>query len=311
MRPPLLAYFLMLLALLVCSPLHAAVQKLETSWYDPVRQRSIPLKAYLPEGKAPAPTILFSHGLGGSRDAAVEWVSYWAEHGFTVLVLQHPGSDASVWQDKPAKDRRANLRHAATAHQLLERLRDVSFVIDYLVEHRQDAIASRVDLLRLGASGHSFGAVTTQGLAGERYPMVGLRFADPRPLAFLAFSPSLRNDREKRHSQMKRPMLLITGTDDQDPLHAERTPADRAALLDHLPPGDKYRLVLDGADHAFLGGQQRGKVNGDATAQRKLVQEASLQFWRAYLLNDTQAQQWLKQATPGTTRQLNASWASR
>ena len=35
---------------------------------DEARQREIPLRVYLPASTAPAPIVLFSHGLGGNRE---------------------------------------------------------------------------------------------------------------------------------------------------------------------------------------------------------------------------------------------------
>src|SRR3954467_15611250 len=39
-------------------------------WVDAARQRSVPVKIYFPRGNGgPFPVIVFSHGLGGSRDS--------------------------------------------------------------------------------------------------------------------------------------------------------------------------------------------------------------------------------------------------
>src|ERR1035438_4187742 len=40
---------------------------LDLTAHDAKRGRDIPLRVYLPTNTAPAPVILFSHGLGGSR----------------------------------------------------------------------------------------------------------------------------------------------------------------------------------------------------------------------------------------------------
>ena len=72
---------------------------------DAKRKRDIPLRIYLPPGKSPTPVVLFSHGLGGSREGCVYLGRHWAARGYVAVFLQHPGSDTSVWQDKPlAKD---------------------------------------------------------------------------------------------------------------------------------------------------------------------------------------------------------------
>ncbi|MBM3855559.1 MAG: hypothetical protein FJ399_20795 [Verrucomicrobia bacterium] len=37
---------------------------------DSARQREIPVRVYLPAERTPAPVLLFSHGLGGSREGS-------------------------------------------------------------------------------------------------------------------------------------------------------------------------------------------------------------------------------------------------
>ena len=41
---------------------------LDLTVHDAARNRDIPVRIYLPANTAPEPVILFSHGLGGSRD---------------------------------------------------------------------------------------------------------------------------------------------------------------------------------------------------------------------------------------------------
>lgn len=44
----------------------AVPQVVPLTLHDGARSRDIPLRVYLPEVTAPAPVLLFSHGLGGS-----------------------------------------------------------------------------------------------------------------------------------------------------------------------------------------------------------------------------------------------------
>ena len=71
--------------------------------HDAARNRDIPLRVYLPTNTAPAPVVLFSHGLGGSRTGSVFLGEHWAARGYVAVFLQHPGSDDSVWKDKPVR----------------------------------------------------------------------------------------------------------------------------------------------------------------------------------------------------------------
>jgi len=45
-------------------------QVLDLSFEDPARQRELPLRLYLPASAAPSPVVIFSHGLGGSRQGS-------------------------------------------------------------------------------------------------------------------------------------------------------------------------------------------------------------------------------------------------
>ena len=105
----------------------------DDTWVDVTRKREVPVKVRWPDNAlhtGPRPVLLFSHGLGGSREGGHVWGAAWASAGFVVLHLQHPGSDfpavravASSFADK------SGLRAAAGPEQLLARLRDVGFAL--------------------------------------------------------------------------------------------------------------------------------------------------------------------------------------
>jgi predicted dienelactone hydrolase len=76
-----------------------AVEIARYDWYDQKRQRNIPVKIYYPKtGGGLFPVIVFSHGLGGSREGYEYLGQYWASHGYVSVHLQHLGSDTAVWQ---------------------------------------------------------------------------------------------------------------------------------------------------------------------------------------------------------------------
>jgi predicted dienelactone hydrolase len=84
-------------------------------------------------GKAPYPTVIFSHGLGGSREAAGYLGEYLARQGYLCIFVQHPGSDASVWEpykNQGMKAIREHLKTSANPENLINRAGDISFVID-------------------------------------------------------------------------------------------------------------------------------------------------------------------------------------
>ena len=74
---------------------------------DARRNRDIPLRVYLPSGEAPGAVVLYSHGLGGSRESNPYLGKHWSSRGYVVVLLQHAGSDDAVWKDVPPARRMA------------------------------------------------------------------------------------------------------------------------------------------------------------------------------------------------------------
>ena len=75
-------------------------------WQDGSRNRGVPARLYLPVvGKGgviqPVPLIVFSHGMGGSRDGYQYLGRYFAANGYASLHLQHVGSDRQLWFGNP------------------------------------------------------------------------------------------------------------------------------------------------------------------------------------------------------------------
>ena len=271
------------------------------SWRDSVRGRDLPLRVRWPAGDGPCPLVLYSHGLGGSRDGGDAWGEFWAEAGLAVLHIQHPGSDSVVLRGGLSA-----LRAAATPQQLLARVADVRFVLDELARRAATAPWSRVRQDAIGLAGHSFGAVTVQALAGQRYALPG-SLADPRLKAFVALSPSPGRDAlsiEQQFGGVARPFLAVTGSLDGDPLGGRGEAGEwRAKVYDGLPRGQRASLWLDGADHMTFAGNARvpsrwSGVRGarDAAvvqrehAQQRTVARITAIWWLRWLADDKYAQ---------------------
>src|SRR4051812_40026410 len=77
-----------------------AVETFTLDWKDAKRKdREVPVRLYVPQkAKGPRPVVIFSHGLGGSRDNAAYLGKHWASHGFVCVYVQHRGSDELVWK---------------------------------------------------------------------------------------------------------------------------------------------------------------------------------------------------------------------
>src|SRR2546423_15576637 len=67
-----------------------AVEVIRYDWLDGKRERKVPVKIYFPKsGNAAFPVIIFSHGLGGSREGYEYLGRHWASHGYVSVHLQH------------------------------------------------------------------------------------------------------------------------------------------------------------------------------------------------------------------------------
>ncbi len=265
---------------------------------DPTRDREIPLRVYLPQASEPAAVVLFSHGLGGARHNNPYLGEHWARRGLVAVFMQHHGSDEAVWQDLPAAARMDALKRAANLPNALARFQDVPTVIDQLTAWNRDEASplhGRLDLARLGMAGHSFGAVTTQAVSGQRFPG-GAVMTDPRIRAAVMMSPSSPRQGEARSAfgTVTLPWLLMTGTHDVSLIGGADLDA-RLAVYAALPAGDKYQVVLDGAEHSAFGDRA---LPGDRQPRNpqhhRVILGLTTAFWDTYLDQDPAARDWLQ-----------------
>jgi predicted dienelactone hydrolase len=225
-------------------------------WLDAARSREVPVLVRWPAGK-PQGVVIFSHGLGGRRTGADVWGTAWAQAGFTVVHLQHAGSD-----NVSLKGGFSALRKAMAPEQLLARVADVKFAIDDIARKHADSASpwAQVPVQKLAVAGHSLGARTAQALAGQAFPKAGgWSGLDKRIKAFIALSPALGKDVGEKQGledgkAMQRPMLVVSGSMDGEVLNNGETVASRRLVYDCLPAGAKALLWLDGADHLTFAG---------------------------------------------------------
>ncbi len=281
---------------------------------DEARSREIPIRVYLPESKGPAPVVLFSHGLGGSREGSAYLGRHWASRGYLAVFLQHHGSDTSVWRDKPIGERMAALRQAAGLQNFLLRVGDVPAVLDQLENWNRSSghtLEGRLDPGRVGMSGHSFGAVTTQAVSGQRAPGNARGFTDPRIKAAIALSPSgprRGGDPAQAFGDVKIPWMLMTGTKDIGPI-GDVDLASRLSVFPALPAGGKYELVLHGAEHsAFTERPLPGDTERRNPNHHRAILALSTAFWDAWLNDDPRARQWLDGDGPRQVLEPDDRW---
>ncbi len=289
---------------------------LDPTMHDAKRKRDLPVRVYLPRVSSPAPVLLFSHGLGGSREGNTYLGKHWAARGYVVVFIQHPGSDAEVWQDTPRSERMAAMNAAASGQNFLLRARDIPAVLDQLERWTADEkskLYRRMDLSRVGMSGHSFGAITTQAVSGQHFPLVGPLATDQRIKAAVMFSPSSprRGTAEDAFGRVAIPWLLMTGTKDVAAIGGISLES-RLEVFPSLPPASKYELVLDGAEHsAFSEGALPTDKETRNPNHHRAILALSTAFWDAYLQGDRHAKAWLSGSGPRSVLEEKDRWQSK
>lgn len=267
---------------------------------DAKRERTIPIRVYFPDTDKPAPVILFSHGLGGSRDNNLYLGNHWAKQGYAVVFIQHPGSDESVWKDESPLKRKAVLTAAASGENFMERNKDIPAVIDALEswnEEKGHSLHGVFDTDHIGMSGHSFGAVTTQAVAGQAFGGGRISFTEKRIDAALMMSPSLpkRGDPAEAFGAISIPCLLMTGTLDDSPI-GDTTPESRRQVFPNLTNAPAWQVVFDKATHMSFGERDFSGKEQNADRYHQAILALGTAFWDAHLKGDEDALEWLKGA---------------
>jgi len=276
---------------------YAEGQVVDTVVVDASRQREIPILVYLPQTIMPAPVVMFSHGLGGNRFGVTYLNQQWSRRGYVVVKLQHPGSDESILEVPPSQ-LLESLDSAASLENSVLRIEDVGAVLDQLTiwnEDPESVFFQRLDLNRVGMTGHSFGARTTQSVSGENTPFIPAETQDPRIDAAILFSPSPPSvgSVEFALSGVNIPWLLMTGTNDDSKV-TNIDPEDRLLVFPGLPSGSKYELVLlDGYHHAFTDRDLSPSQEPRNPAHHGIIEALSTAFLDAYLQDDQSARAWL------------------
>ncbi len=109
-------------------------------------------------------------------------------------------------------------------------------------------------------------------------------------------------------SNVKIPWLLLTGTKD-DALIVDADAESRLKVFPALPPGGKYELVLDRAEHsafsdrALPGDSERRNPN-----HHRAILAVTTAFWDAYLREDVRARAWLDGEAVRGVLEAGDSW---
>ncbi len=263
----------------------------DLDWHDTTRGRDVPVRLYLPAAASrlrPAPLVVFSHGIGGSRAGYRYLGSHFASQGVASLHLQHVGSDRSVWTGN-VFSLVSRLQGAAQEGEALARARDLSFALDQLLGGE---FSPRLDARRIAAAGHSYGANTTLLAAGARVERQGqvVDLRDARVQAAIVISaPPFYGESEPQRilSPIRMPSLHVTATEDIIRIPGYYSGADdRIAVFEAIGSPRKTLAVFEGGSHSMFT-DRRGTGGAVLNPQVKMAtQMLSLAFLRSVFEGD-------------------------
>jgi dienelactone hydrolase len=280
-----------------------------------------------PVPKHKIPIIVWSHGALGSREGYHPLATMLASWGYVTV---HPTHDDSL-KEKREVEGVGSLFKAGGVRQHLKtelcnpqkwrkRVEDVKVVLDSL-EYIQESVLPRhlqgmLDLSRLAAGGHSYGAYTSQLLGGAKVNLSEgsgdgslADLHDDRLKCTLLISPqgvsSQSNDfgglTESSWIGYRCPMMVITGTKDNSFSNREDSYHWRCHSFTFGEDNDipKYKVVIKDADHGMggiAGHEFFSKMMGWQVDPLHLfyVKMASLAFFDAHLKEDTAAVAYLQ-----------------
>jgi predicted dienelactone hydrolase len=231
---------------------------MDFDWLDVNRNRSVPVRLYIPNkdlSAAKIPLIIFSHGIGGSRFGYSYLGKAWARDGFASLHLQHVGSDRKLWLSGSPFEIVNRLQKAARESEAIDRAEDLRFALDQAFSGE---LGNFLDGDRVIAAGHSYGANTTLLATGaklERHgKLVDLRDNRIRAAIIISAPPFYGEMSSKQILEpIQIPSLHITATNDVIEIPGYFSDAiDRIKIFEDMGSKEKILAVFSGGSHSIF-----------------------------------------------------------
>ncbi len=298
--------------------------------------RTVNVLLRIPTGAPlPMPVVIWSHGGAEGKEnphhSLAEWSEVTAEAGYLTVSIAHTprvdlGNRYALCAAPPL------LMDATTCDGFKylhwDRPHDIAAVIDELDQlNASGPYAGYIDIERIAVGGHSSGSSGGLSVAGALrdfssidYTGTVLDLHDPRPVAFLAFSPQgpgaegfFDTDFKKdRHSwgEIWRPVLIGTGDGDNTCDRLEEpgscfgdSPYIRRIAFGRMPGnGNKYHIYLNDAEtfHTLFelktsecSPQEKDVSRAKCDEMARWLSATALAFLDAHVRQDPNAQQWL------------------
>jgi predicted dienelactone hydrolase len=265
-------------------PADTSYQSHYLQWHDASRQRQVQAKLYLPPNAAfaqPVPLVVFSHGIGGSREGYSYLGKNWAAQGYASLHVQHEGSDNRLWTGNPLA-LVARMHDAAQESEALNRVHDLRFALDQVLASTD--LAPRLDATRIVAAGHSYGANTVLLAAGAvvQRPSGPVQLRDSRLRAAIIISAPPFHGEAAPQSIVKAiaiPTLHITATGDDIRIPGYVSSyEDRVRLFEQIGSTQKTLAVYREGSHSMF----TDRLNTGGQALNPKVKAATLALTLAF-----------------------------
>jgi predicted dienelactone hydrolase len=244
--------------------------------YDRSRDRQIPVDLFYSK-ETRGPLVVLSHGFAADRNFLSYLAVHLASHGFSVVTLEHPGSNidniAEISFNLSPND-------IFAASEFVDRPLDISFVLDELERISEDwgYLRGKFDTKQVTVMGHSLGGYTALALAGAeldlkelrafcqnmsplgrspadwlqcaavKLPDSQLRLRDERVVQIIALNPVAGKLFGKRGlEKVETPALIFSSSED-----AIAPPIDHQLRPFEQLQGEKYLITAIGATHMSI-----------------------------------------------------------
>lgn len=256
----------------------ARVQEFSRHGYDPgidyatavvrfslkVGNEFIPAIVVQPARAGKYPLVVYLPGLGESNESAKDLRNAWAKSGYVVLSIQPLKEDEDVWSSEAAH--RADFSSIRQERYSSDIISGRLNVISQLIETLKSGIASgdsnfdHIDLSQLAIIGFDAGANSAMVVSGEDVPNVSKEGLSIHPRILIALSPhsvTYNSAFDTRYQNINIPALSVTSDIDDD-THGNESISLHQIPFQHMPPGNKYLLLLSGAPHSLIGNEDTG-----------------------------------------------------
>jgi predicted dienelactone hydrolase len=142
-------------------------ERWSVSFRDHDRDRVIPVDLYW-SNRTSGPMVVLSHGFGADRRFLRYLAEHLASYGFTVVALEHPGSNVDALINPEGA--------ILSGEEFVERPRDVSFILNRLADLNKTSffLRDRLPMDSITLIGHSLGGYTGLVLAGGKVDSIAL-----------------------------------------------------------------------------------------------------------------------------------------